>query len=185
MTTTQLITARKATAEEAIAIFDSLEPVSLEFMLGRWKGFEILTGHPIDGLLEPSGWYGKLFEDPENVHPLLIYTFQKKRLYAINPLFIPLGINFPKTKVLRYFMALLKPILKTKRSKARIRMVEYRGKVTGTMVYDAKAIFDHFAKIDERTMLGVMDLKGAANPYFFVLERDPQNWTLELEIAPS
>jgi hypothetical protein len=149
-------------------------------MIGRWKGFEILTGHPIDGLLGPSGWYGKLFIDPENVHPLLIYTLNHKGLFAINPLLIPLGINFPKTKILRVIMAILKPILKTKKTKARMRMIDYRGKVTGTMVYDAKAICDHFAKIDANTMLGVMDLKGSPNPYFFVLERDTQDYKLEL-----
>jgi hypothetical protein len=175
-----LLHERKASVEKALAIFDQLEPASLDFMQGQWRGYEILTGHPIDGLLEPSGWYGKLFIDPENVHPLLIYSLNRKRLFAINPLFIPLGINFPKTKVLRFFMALLKPILKTKKSKARMRMIEYRGKLTGTMVYDAKAICDHFARIDNHTMLGVMDLKGSPNPYFFVLERDTQNWNLEL-----
>ena len=171
----KLLKEKKATTNEAITIFDRLEPVTLEFMLGQWKGFEIKTGHPIDGLLEPSGWYGKLFENPENVHPLLINTLNEKRLYAVNPRYIPLGINFPKNNMLKFFMAILKPILKTKKSKARMRMIEYRGKLTGTMVYDEKGIFDHFAKINENTMLGVMDLKGAVNPYFFVLERDTQS----------
>ncbi|HKK74664.1 MAG TPA: DUF4334 domain-containing protein [Saprospiraceae bacterium] len=180
MEITQLLEQRKASVEEALTIFDRLEPVSLAFMRGQWSGFEILTGHPIDGLLEPSGWYGKLFADPENVHPLLIYSLDRKSLFAINPFFIPLGINFPKTQILRYFMAILKPILKTKKSKARMRMVEYRGKLTGTMIYDGKAICDHFAKIDEDRMLGVMDLKGAAAPYFFVLEREERKWQLEL-----
>ena len=174
-----LLKERKAIVQDAISLFDSLEPVTLESMLGQWKGFEVKTDHPMDGLLEPSGWYGKLFEDKENVHPLLIYTANKKRLYAINPRFIPLGINFPKNKLLRVLMILCKPLLKTKRSKARIRMIEYRGKMTGTMVYDEKGIFDHFAKIDENTMLGAMDLKGVSDPYFFVLERDLQNWKLE------
>jgi hypothetical protein len=176
----KLLTERKAAPQDALDIFDKLEPVSLEFMLGQWKGFEIITGHPMDGLLEPSGWYGKLFEHPENVHPLLMYTSKKKRLFAINPRFIPLGINFPKNNMLRVLMILLKPLLKTKKSKARIRMIAYRGKVTGTMVYDEKSIFDHFAKIDEHTMLGAMDLKGVANPYFFVLQRETQNYKLEL-----
>ena len=175
-----LLKERKATANDAISIFDKLEPVTVEFMLGQWKGFEIITGHPIDGLLEPSGWYGKLFENPENAHPLLIYTLNKKRLFAINPRYIPLGIKIPKNNMLKVFMTILKPILKTKKSKARIRMIEYRGKVTGTMVYDQKSIFDHFAKINENTMLGAMDLKGVANPYFFVLERDTQSCKLKL-----
>jgi len=176
----KLLKERKATANDAISIFSGLEPVTIGFMLGQWKGFEIITGHPIDGLLEPSGWYGKLFENPENAHPLLIHTLNKKRLFAINPRYIPLGIKIPKNNMLKFFIAILKPILKTKKSKARIRMIEYRGKVTGSMVYDEKGIFDHFAKINENTMLGAMDLKGAANPYFFVLERDTQNWKLEL-----
>lgn len=176
----KLLKERKVTTNDAISIFSRLEPVTVEFMLGQWRGFEIITGHPIEGLLESSGWYGKLFENQENAHPLLMHTLNKKRLFAINPRYIPLGINFPKKNILKFFIAILKPILKTKKSKARIRMIEYRGKVTGTMVYDEKGIFDHFAKINENTMLGAMDLKGAANPYFFVLERDTQNWKLEL-----
>ncbi len=180
MTTKDLLEKREATTEEGLAIFDQLEPATLDFMLGRWKGYELKTGHYMEGLLECSGWYGKLFENEESVHPLLISSLNKKRLYAINPLLIPLGINFPKIKALRVVLALLKPILKTKKGKARMRMIDYRGKVTGTMAYDQKAIFDHFAKIDENTMLGVMDLKGSEKPYFFVLERDADHYKLEL-----
>lgn len=167
-----LLKARKATTEECLTLFDALPPVSLDFLLGQWKGFEIETGHRIEGLLEASGWYGKRFESPEDVHPLLMYTLNKKNVYSIDPRFIPLDIDFPKSRLLRFVLAALKPLLKTKRSKARMRMIDYRGKTTGTMAYDAKGIFDHFAKIDEETVLGVMDWKGSPAPYFFVLERD-------------
>ncbi|MEM9328457.1 MAG: DUF4334 domain-containing protein [Bacteroidota bacterium] len=180
MTISELLTKRKASTADGLAIFDQLGPVTLDFMLGRWRGFEIATGHPIEGLLDCSGWYGKLFEDEEHVHPLLIYSLNKKQLYAINPLLIPLGINFPKIGLLRIALALLKPILKTRKAKARIRMIECRGKVTGTMVYDEKGIFDHFAKIDEHTMFGMMDLKGSEKPYFFVLEHDTAPYRLQL-----
>lgn len=179
MTTEQLIKERKATTEEALALYDTLEPVDLDFMLGRWKGFEIITGHKIEGLLQHSGWYGKLFEDAENVHPLLIYTLNKKGLYAINPLLVPLGLGLPKHPILKSLMALLKPFIKTKKSKARMRMIAYRGKVSGTMVYDEKKINDHFAKIDENTMLGLMDWKNSGQPYFFVLERDETPYQCE------
>ena len=40
-------------------------------MLGRWRGSGLLTGSPLDGLLEAYGWYGKEFLDDETVHPLL------------------------------------------------------------------------------------------------------------------
>ena len=65
--------------------------------------------------------------------------------------------------------------------KARTRMIKYRDKITGTMVFPKKGIMDHFAKIDENTMLGVMDMKGGKNPYFFVLERDSKNKIIRVE----
>ena len=153
-------------------LFDSLEAVDFDFMKGRWRGYEIATGHPIDGLLDVTGWYGKLFISPEQVHPLLFHKIMGKGLYSINPLLIPLSIQFPKVKALRLVITLLSPILQTKKPKARMRMVVYRGKLTGAMVYDHKAIIDSFVKIDENTMLGSMDQKGQSRPYVFVLERD-------------
>lgn len=172
MTGQELLKERKASVEQALEVFDQLEPVTLDFMIGQWRGFEIETGHPIEGLLVHSGWYGKQFENPELVHPLLIYSLSKKSVFPINPSLVPLGIPLPKNNLLKIIITLFKPILKTRKAKARIRMIEYRGKITGTMVYDAKGIFDHFAMIDENSMLGVMDLKGSKQPYFFVLERD-------------
>lgn len=179
MTISELLEQRQATTDQCLSIYDQLDPTSLDFLKGQWKGYEIKTGHSIEGLLELSGWYGKRFENPENVHPLLMQSFNKKRLFSLNPRFIPLGINFPKVKLLRFIMAILTPILKTKKSKARIRLIEYRGKLTGTMAYDEKGIFDHFVKIDEDTVLGAMDLKGSDKPYFFVLERDHADPSLQ------
>ena len=43
---------------------------------------------------------------------------------------------------------------------ATLRMVEYRGVVTATMVYDRHPVFDHFRRVDDDTVLGVMDRKG-------------------------
>ncbi|WP_454197052.1 DUF4334 domain-containing protein [Nocardia sp. Marseille-Q1738] len=33
-------------------------------------------------------------------------------------------------------------------------------------------IIDHFRRADEHTLLGAMDLRGMAEPYFFVLHRE-------------
>jgi hypothetical protein len=49
-------------------------------------------------------------------------------------------------------------------------MIEHRGVVTATMSYDALPINDHFRRVDDATLLGVMDLRGAP-PFFFVLRR--------------
>jgi hypothetical protein len=65
-------------------------------------------------------------------------------------------------------MSLVRPVLQTRISKARLRQIEFRGRATATMVYDSKPIFDHFAQIDEQRVLGIMDLKGVPGPYAFV-----------------
>lgn len=174
----RILTERKASIEEMLEIFDELEPATLELMTGRWNGFEIETGHFLDGLLGPSGWYGKLFASPEEVHPLLFYTKNKTGLYSVNPSLVPLRPNLPKFEGVGFIMRLIKPFVKTKKAHARMRMIEFRGKVTGTMVYDKLAIMDHFAKIDDNTLLGVMDLKGR-DYYPFVLERDNTDYKLE------
>ena len=62
-----------ASTEEALKFFDELESVNLEFMIGRWQGYEFPTNQPVDGLLEVSGWYGKEFVDADQVHPLLFF----------------------------------------------------------------------------------------------------------------
>jgi hypothetical protein len=163
---------RKARAKEALEIFDRLEIVHIDFMIGRWKGFEIETNHQMDGLLEATGWYGKLFLNSEEVHPLLFYTKNLTELYSVNPRIIPMHMKLPKSNLVGILMRLAKPGLKTKKAKARLRMIEYRNRVTATMCYDEKAILDHFAKIDEIRVMGVMDLKGVPEPYIFILERD-------------
>lgn len=63
-------------------------------------------------------------------------------------------------------------MLKTEKSQARIRMMEYREKVSTTMIYDNLPINDIFRKIDDNTVLGLMDFKGMPQPFFFVLNRD-------------
>ena len=51
-------------------------------------------------------------------------------------------------------------------------MTEFRGKVSATMLYDAKAINDVFRKIDADSVFGLMDRKGDKKPYFFKLMKE-------------
>lgn len=168
----EILSRRQATPDEVLHCFDNLPVADTNFMPGRWRGFEISTGHFLDGLLEPSGWYGKLFESADAVHPLLFYGPGKKSLYAVDPKRIPLTMPLPRSSSLSGLMTLARPFLQTRAPKARMRMIEFRGRSTGTMAYDSKPIFDHFAKIDDHRMLGIMDLKGVPGPYAFCLERD-------------
>lgn len=53
-------------------------------------------------------------------------------------------------------------------------MTEYRGKSSATMVYNPLPINDVFRKVDENTVLGLMDMHGLERPFFFVLRREQQ-----------
>ena len=169
---TRILETRKASPEEVFEAFDSLETISSEFLHGRWKGFEIETNHPLDGLLVASGWYGKIFINNEDVHPLVFFAKEKSELYSVEPSLVPLNTKLPKNERLGLMFAMARIILETKESRARLRNLEYRGRVSATMIYDGIPIMDTFVKIDDDRVLGVMDLKGQPLPFFFVLERD-------------
>lgn len=167
--------AEKTTPAEALELFDRLEPVDMDFMLGQWKGSGLHTGHPMDGLLEVANWYGKAFASADCVHPLL-FSDSKGEIFKIaaNPQMMKLGLRLPipKNDTTAAVFTLLNPLFKTEDSQARLRMMEHRGKVSATMIYDYLPIHDVFRKVDENTLLGLMDYKAATNPFFFVLERE-------------
>lgn len=163
-----------ATTEEALRVFDELEPVELEFAIGRWRGSELRTGHPMNGWLEASGWYGKEFVDPECVHPLL-FGDRGDRIFKVAPdlalMRFMLSLPFDP-QVMRPLLSGLTWLRRTESSQARLRMMQYRQKVSATMIYDCLPIHDAFRKVDEQTMMGAMDFKDVSEPFWFWLVRD-------------
>ena len=164
----------KTTTAEALKLFDELDTVGLDFMIGRWKGSGFDTSHPLDGLLETIGWYGKEFIDADNVHPLLFSDGNKIFKVDPNPVITEIGLRLPtpKNETLKPLYSNLSKILQTTESKARVRMMEYRDRLSATMIYDYLPIHDVFRKIDDNKVLGLMDWKGIEKPFFFVLNRD-------------
>lgn len=168
-------------------LFDSLEPVTAAELTGVWNGYELRTGHPMEGLLTVAPWYGKQFLSAEEVHPLLFsdrdgtqYAVSARKAFGMigNPVLLKLATVFAAVVNRRgnfdsHRLDGLFHLLRTKKSGARIREIQYRGAVTAAMVYDELAIIDVFRRVDENTLLGVMDIKGRLGQkgYFFVLER--------------
>lgn len=159
----KILTHKQVTTEEALSLFDSLAPIKQSFMHGQWHGAGFNTNHPMDGLLETFGWHGKEFIDDDNVHPLVCRD-SLGRLFNVDPQRIPMslatGASLPRSAFMSRIFLGLKPLLQTKKSRARLRMMEYRGKVSATMVYDHLPIHDVFRKVDDDTVLGIMDLRG-------------------------
>jgi len=173
------------TQEDAFAFYDKLEPVENAIMIGKWKGKEAPSFHPMDGVLTVCPWHGKEFVDQETVHPLVFDKKNGKSFYFNPDNIFKHFESIIKSKTLKKMINSDKPIdphkydclykwFKTKDSKARLRQVEYRGKVSAAMVYDRVAIIDIFRKLDDDSVFGVMDVKGDINNlgYFFVLERE-------------
>lgn len=165
-----------ATAADILALFDALPPVPVGAILDRWRGAGLPSGHPLDGLLERFGWYGKEFDGPEDVHPLLCEG-RDGRVFALNPAFVPIGLvarhaGLFHGRVARAMFGLCGRAGATRRPTARLRMMEYRGVVSATMIYDRWPIYDAFRATADGALLGAMDLRGMARPFFFVLRRD-------------
>jgi hypothetical protein len=168
---------RGATAADALAFFDSLPPMPAGTMISAWRGSGLRTGHRLEGLLEVFGWYGKRFEGPEAVHPLVFG--RPGALFSVDPAHAPLGLIERCARVVK--ARPVAPIargalefFRTDKPKARLRTTEFRGVATATMIYDALPIHDIFRKVDADTALGLMDRRGDKAPgyFFFVLRRD-------------
>jgi hypothetical protein len=173
----EVVRAGRATTAEALEIFDSLDTVDVNFMLGSWKGTGFPTDHPLDGVLEAYHWHGKRFEDAEHVHPLVFKT-ASGGINSINPaLMMPLvgwldRLPIPKSKAVGRIFQICVALFSTNHSCARLRLTNYRDKESATMIYDSLPINDIFRQVDQNTVLGVMDLKGMKQPFFFVLQRE-------------
>jgi hypothetical protein len=171
-----VLAAGGASTAQALAIFDALPPVRADLLRGGWIGSGFPTGHPMDGALEAYHWHGKRFDSEEEVHPLVFRSGDRR--FAVHPSLVapllPLVMRFSwlKSPALGRLAQWFLPLVATHRSRARLRMTQHRGVVTATMIYDAVPIHDMFRQVDDDTLLGLMDMKGMRQPFFFVLRRE-------------
>ncbi|MEU6814557.1 DUF4334 domain-containing protein [Streptomyces sp. NPDC046860] len=166
------------TTAEALEVFDSAGSVEPDFMFGTWRGAEVPTGHPMDGLLAATGWWGKRFVDAETVHPLLFPAPDGASLWAFDPAKAFLGLGLTRRlpglrdRSLAGPVGSLRPVLRTRSPRARLRTTRYRGTDTATMIYDQVPVNDVFRRLSDDAVLGLMDMRGLRSPYVFVLRRD-------------
>lgn len=167
---------RPLTPREVLDLFDDLPAVGLDDLAGAWAGTGVPTGHPLDGLLEASGWHGKRFDGPEAAHPLVMADARGR--FAIDPAPLPLALlarrpglasrRLVASGVARRGLR----ALATRRPAARLRTVTYRGVGTASMIYDRLPVVDHFRRLDADTLLGIMDARGVEGPLAFLLHRE-------------
>jgi len=132
------------------ALWADLPTVTVEEILGPWRGGDFSTGHVASAVLEKVRWHGKRFDAPLDAKPLICRD-EKGELYSN----LAAGGG----------------------AEASLWPVEFRGETTATMVYDAMPVLDHFKRVDAGTLMGIMNGKleaafGVKDLYYFWLERD-------------
>jgi hypothetical protein len=164
----------KLTQQQTHELFDSLKAVSTDELRGLWRGQEVFTGHPLEGLLSTCGWYGKRFDDDEHVFPM-VFARGNGTTFCANPARMPLSVwlNSLPGPLVRLLFRCAYPWVATRTSGARLCPIEFHGVVSACMVYDRRAVIDVFRRIDDDTLLGIMNLKGdsSGKTFFFQLHR--------------
>jgi hypothetical protein len=161
---------------QAMEFYDSLPAATINQMIGSWRGGGLTTGHMFDGLLEQFGWHGKRFDSPEDAHPL-VFRRENGKPYSINPSLIPISmlirhIDLARSSSAAGVFSRFSRILATVKPQARLRMTQYRGVVSATMIYDSLPINDIFRAVGPDTLVGAMDMRGFEHPFMFLLRRE-------------
>ena len=169
-------------ADELLRRFDSLDPVTPAELDGLWRGQGVPSGHPLDGVLENLGWFGKRFRADRRADALL-FEFDPQRLTPIDPARIPLGLAFRfasrgRTTTARNLFHHLRKLLRARGPTAGLQPREFRGVTTAAMVYDRQPIVDYFRRIDGDRVLGAMSVRDDPRHYFFVLTREAAKYTV-------
>lgn len=115
--------------KELLAFFDQLPPVSFEDILYKWQG-DIFSADWDASALQQINWYGKWFKSHLDAVPVICYN-DKKELFSNH-------------------------IMK---GEATMWDISFRGQVSATLVYDHLPLFDHFRKVDDRTLMGILSGK--------------------------
>src|SRR5271163_4062564 len=107
-----------------------------------------LTPATIDGMIGEwkGGEFGKTFKSAEDVQPLVCLDAE--------------GNKFSNEAM--------------GKGEASLWLEDFRGEVTTSMVYDGQPVHDHFKKIDDDAVMGIMNGKGVLDNgryYYFYLER--------------
>lgn len=154
--------------------FWELSPVEPHELVGRWRGRSIPSGHPFDGVLENLGWFGKFTSDLRA--DALLFRSDERRLVAIDPKWIPLGLalrlhRLGRTRAARNLFSYLQRLLRASGPVASVQMRSFDGLASTAMVYGEQPIVDHFRRIDGKRVMGAMAISGDDRLFFFELER--------------
>ncbi|MCU0849591.1 MAG: DUF4334 domain-containing protein [Spirochaetes bacterium] len=127
--------------KELDELFEELQPITIDEMMGKWRVGYIFT----EGT-------GSKFEKILKYLPRLYGKsyMSKNKVNAWVFSFFGIKFGFPGATA----------ILET---------VVYRNKISTAMIYNFLPIIDHFRKVNARTLMGIMEIKGKVSVYFYII----------------
>jgi hypothetical protein len=129
------------TLDQLDELYSAAESVDIDSILGEWAGGVFGLGHPAEAQLQAIRWAGKSFAGPDDVAPIVCFDESGER-YA-NPSF----------------------------GGASLRMTEYRGSASATLVYHDLPVADHFRRVSDTILIGAMEAPGEKRPGYFYLTK--------------
>jgi len=121
--------------------FASLEPMAMEEMIGEWKGGYFPMGKSkLEFFLKDFGIF--------KWHGKSFLSRDKVKSLIF--FFLGIKFNIPVAGV------------------AALRRLEFRNKLSTSMIYSYLPIIDNFRKIDDTTVMGAMELNGKVGIYFYL-----------------
>lgn len=158
-----------------VSWFQGLEPVNPLDLVGLWKGTDIPSGHPLDGVLGNLGWFGKRFH-PDLRADALLFQWRPGRLVPIEAALFPIkfvlwAAPFGRTSVARGLSSYLQKMFRARGQTACLKLLQFKGGLTAAMVYDEQPVTDYIRRISADTVAGMMCVDGDPRRFFFKLER--------------
>ena len=125
--------------EQLDEFFSGLDAIKADKITGRWKGGYFPTGSKTEFFLKD----------------FIIFKWHGKNFVNINNVkawvfsFLTMKINVPG-------------------GGAVLRELEFRNKISTSMIYNCLPIIDNFRKVDTDTIMGIMTIKGKTGLYFYL-----------------
>lgn len=131
--------------EELDNFFDELDSIAIEEMTGEWRLEYLLT------------------EGTGSILEVFLRNFPILKLYGKR--FI--NRNNVKAWIYSFFGLKFSVPLAT----AVLRKIEFRGKVSASMIYNYLPMIDYFRKVNDDIVMGIMEIKGKVSVYFYLTKR--------------
>ena len=153
---------RRCEPDELFDLYDELDAIAPSFLLGSWRGGELNTGTLLNGQLRRLAWHGKTFYSSDHV-AALVHRFPWASPVGLAGILLSRRSRAPGGEG-RFELRL---------GQARLEERSFRGVMSTAMAYDLFPVTDHFRKVDDDTVMGVMQTPWRrVPPFFFYLERE-------------